>query len=104
MLQGSVQLPLHPHRGWIPPPSKSRELRDNPGAPQGWLQLSLPQRVSHLRQTVIMMLQVNGYWSAVRRNTALPQIQHGLPASSQTSDGSHTDADGADVSPDTRSG
>ncbi|MPC60906.1 hypothetical protein E2C01_054966 [Portunus trituberculatus] len=46
MLQGSVQLPLYPHRGWIPPPSQSREPHDNPVAPQEWPILPLPQRAS----------------------------------------------------------
>ncbi|XP_045103033.1 uncharacterized protein LOC123499297 [Portunus trituberculatus] len=34
--QGNVQLLLHPHRGWIPPSSQSREPHDSPGASQGW--------------------------------------------------------------------
>ncbi|MPC79061.1 hypothetical protein E2C01_073573 [Portunus trituberculatus] len=79
--QGSVQLLLHPHREWIPPPSQSREPRDNPGALQGWPLLPLPQRASHLKQSVRRMLQVNGHWSAARSSnparTASPEPDQG---------------------------
>ncbi|MPC87092.1 hypothetical protein E2C01_081943 [Portunus trituberculatus] len=66
------------------PPSKGPH--DNPRAPQGWPMLPLPQRASHLRQTVMRMLQVNGHWSATRRSAAPAQFQPGLPAPSQTRD------------------
>ncbi|MPC84167.1 hypothetical protein E2C01_078895 [Portunus trituberculatus] len=67
-----------------PPPSQSREPHNNPAAPQEWLLLSLPQKASHLRQTVMRILQVNGNWSAARRSAAPAQFQPGLPAPSQT--------------------